>query len=355
MADTRPKIDGYELIRELGRGSGGTVHLATDLKTKQQVAIKVLAKNADNRRAQRFQQEAQLAELLRHPDVATVHEHHVGPDGAWIVMEYVEGYPLAGLVREPTLSLQDRVHILARVALVLGYAHEHDVIHRDIKPSNIFVTREGDIRLLDFGIARYQNRAMTVAGTVVGSPGYLSPEQSQGQPIDARTDLFSLGLVGFELITGKHPWIADDTTKLLVARATEPPRDFAELFPRDWYEASDEEIASLGAILHRAIQQDPEARYGTARELAEALHGFMIARDPDAAAEGVERWGRRRIAWAVARSGAAPEREDAGPASTPSRAPAPADGAKANNTVWILAAALIVAIGLGIALLWPSG
>ena len=270
-----PTIEGFAIVRELGSGNMGTVYEADELATERKVAIKVLSSKVEGRALKRFTQEAQIGKLLDHPDIVRVTDYGQNDAASWIVMELIDGWELTYLLKDDSFPIDDRAHLLARVAAALHAAHERDIIHRDIKPSNIYATKDGGVRLLDFGIAKLEKRTLTMPGTIVGTPGYLSPEQSKGEAPGPRTDVFALGLVAYQTLTGGHyPWMAQDMMQLLALRASEPPRPFKEAFDRARFPLDEPAIERLHKIVHRAIEIEPDDRFDTALDFATALEAF---------------------------------------------------------------------------------
>lgn len=232
------RLGRFEITGVLGQGAMGIVYLAHDLEIERQVAIKtILAEEAGGLTREetqnRFLREAKLAGRLQHPNIVTIYE--VGRDGEvfFIAMEYVDGWPLTKyLGTRGTLSLAERVEITRQAAQALQHAHERGVVHRDVKPGNILLTREGRVKMADFGIGKLLAAGatdLTRTGQLVGSPAYMSPEQIRGQKLDGRSDFFSLGVVFFELLTGSRPFPGDSITTLVYQILHTEHRDPLEL------------------------------------------------------------------------------------------------------------------------------
>ncbi|NOG52526.1 MAG: serine/threonine protein kinase [Chloroflexi bacterium] len=205
----------------IGEGSTAAVYKAIDDRLGRTVAIKLLLPNVRDTTRKRFMQEANAAAQLSHPNIMAMFELEDDEERPFLVLEYVEGDPLSKYVP----SSPELVVTLGRqVALALQYAHEKGFIHRDIKPANIKVTATGQIKLMDMGLAlsRHTPR-VTAHGMVIGTPAYLSPEQAQGQPLDARTDIYSLGIVLYEMATGRLPFTSEDIGMLLRQQVMQPP------------------------------------------------------------------------------------------------------------------------------------
>ena len=266
----RPPLCGrYALISELGRGTSGVVYKAHDPKLDRLVALKILRPELVSldesgvSLKQRFHQEAVAAGRLTHPAIVAVHDVGEAEGRPFMVMEYSEGGTLADLLLGGRpLPLADAVGIVVQVCAALDYAHRHGVVHRDIKPRNILVG-PGVTKVTDFGTARILGASHTQTGTMLGTPAYMSPEMVRGQAADPRSDLFSLGVVLYETLTGFNPFNAADLAAVLYRIVnTDAPsvrRHNAEL------------PLALDRVLRRALAKDPEARYATATDLANAL------------------------------------------------------------------------------------
>ena len=266
----RPPLCGrYVLISELGRGTSGVVYKAHDPKLDRLVALKILRpelvslEESGVSLKQRFHQEAVAAGRLTHPAIVAVHDVGEAEGRPFMVMEYSEGGTLADLLLGGRpLPLADAVAIVVQVCAALDYAHRHGVVHRDIKPRNILVG-PGVTKVTDFGTARILGASHTQTGTMLGTPAYMSPEMVRGQAADPRSDLFSLGVVLYETLTGVNPFNAADLAAVLYRIVnTDAPsvrRHNAEL------------PLALDRVLRRALAKDPEARYATATDLANAL------------------------------------------------------------------------------------
>jgi len=220
---TRPTLGRYEILRELGQGAMGTVYLGRDPSIQRQVAIKTLnyeeiaADELGDVKA-RFFREAEAAGKLSHPHIVTVYDVGEDHDMAYIAMELLDGNDLTHYCRpEKLLPVKRVINIVSAVAEALGYAHSRLVVHRDIKPANIMLLNKDQVKVADFGIARIMSSSKTQTGVIFGTPNYMSPEQVAGKKVDGRSDLFSLGVVFYELLTGKKPFTGDNMTALLYA------------------------------------------------------------------------------------------------------------------------------------------
>lgn len=263
------KLGRYEIVAELGQGAMGVVYRAVDPVLNRVVAIKTinmaLKQDEIAEYEARFYQEAQAAGGLNHPNIVTVYD--IGKSGtvAYMAMEFLEGDELAALLARGTaLPVMRAVNIAMQVADGLAYAHEHDVIHRDIKPANIMITNAGLAKITDFGIARMRAaKVMTQTGVVLGSPKYMSPEQVLGKRAEARSDIFSLGAVLYEMLTGKAPFVAADVNAMMFQTLNlipPPPSTFKPVVP-----------AMLDLIIAKMLAKGPDDRYSSARELVADL------------------------------------------------------------------------------------
>ena len=264
-----PTLGRYEVTRELGRGAMGVVYLGKDPKINREVAIKTI--NFDEMEEkmipvlkERFFREAQSAGTLNHPNIMTIFD--VGEEGnlAYIAMELIDGRDLEDWAKkENLLPKKDALQVVAKVADALDFAHTNGIVHRDIKPANIMVTKKGTIKVTDFGIARIQSSSATKTGTVMGTPSYMSPEQVAGQKVDGRADLFSLGVVLFELLTAERPFTGDSIATLMYAITNSAPKKMTE------YDPNIPEFCQ--ALVDKAIQKDPAKRFQKGGEFAGAI------------------------------------------------------------------------------------
>ncbi|MCB0194908.1 MAG: protein kinase [Anaerolineae bacterium] len=259
-------IGRYELHAPLGRGGMGTVYKGRDPFMERWVAVKTITVHDAAQRA-RFQQEARAAGSLNHPHITTIYD--VGEEGdlAYIVMELVEGDTLAARLAAP-VPWPEAINLLLPVADALAYAHDRGVIHRDIKPANILVSTEGKVKLTDFGVARLEAalRRITESGSTVGTPLYTAPEQLENQAVDGRADLFSLGIVLFELMTGRHPF-AGETLAQVIHRIMHTPADLQPL----------KAVAPPAVVqaVQIALNKDPADRYAGAADMGAALQAAL--------------------------------------------------------------------------------
>jgi serine/threonine-protein kinase len=264
------KYGRYETLREVGRGSMGVVHEAYDPQIDRAVALKVLRPDyrADESSVLRFLREAKTIGRVSHPHIVTVYDAGEDRGTLFIAMEYIEGRPLGELMRERQFSREEILDIGIQVAETLDHAHGRGVVHRDIKPSNILVQPSGAIKITDFGIAHMEDSACTLQtreGEILGTPAFMSPEQVRGKPVDGRSDLFSLGVILYQLATGRRPFGERGSTlaSLLNAIVHASPAEPAELRP--------DVDPRLGKVIMRCLRKEPEDRFPTGAALAEAL------------------------------------------------------------------------------------
>jgi serine/threonine protein kinase len=258
----------YRIVRELGRGAMGVVWLAEDESLQREVAIKTMLLPGDTAEARqqeaRFRQEAKAAGGLNHPNVITIHD--LGREGDWlyIAMEVLEGHELRDLMLQGLLPLDQALDIAAQVASGLAAAHAGGIVHRDVKPGNIMVLAGGVAKIMDFGVARMQSSDVrTQSGTMMGSPKYMSPEQVGGHPVDLCSDIFSLGSMLYEMVTGVPAFNGATLGELLQAILHGTPKRAGEVNPRV--------PAAVEEVIARAMQKNPAARYQDAGEMAQDL------------------------------------------------------------------------------------
>ncbi len=278
----------YRLLELLGQGGMATIYRARDAQLERDVAVKLLRPEygQDPDFLARFRDEARAVASLSHPNIVPVFDFGEDASGPYIVMELIDGQDLASILRDNgPLAPRQAAHIAADVARALQAAHTRGIVHRDVKPSNILVSRDGRVRVADFGIARAVTEAqVTLPGTTMGSVHYFSPEQARGETSTAASDIYSLGIVLFEELTGQRPFSGDGAAAVAMARlTTTPPRPSAlrPSVPRE-----------LDEIVTRAMALDPADRYPSAAAMASALEGFLGDGSP---AAGCRRGrGRRR-------------------------------------------------------------
>ncbi|MFC1766445.1 protein kinase [Planctomycetota bacterium] len=266
------KLGNFDVIREIGRGGMGVVYLANDTKLDRSVAIKTMpAELAHNTRAHaRFQREAKALASLNHPNIAVIYDMIEDSEGSgYLVLEYIPGQTLAERIAHRPLNLDKVLSLAQQIAEALTAAYERGVIHRDIKPGNIKITPEGRVKVLDFGLAKtstvegkYTETAVTQPGSIIGTPGYMSPEQIRGKPTDHRSDIWSFGCVLYEMFTGQLAF-AGETVSDIAARVLERNPDWT-ILPRLLPE-------NVRHIIQRCLHKDPRQRFQSASDLAYAL------------------------------------------------------------------------------------
>ncbi len=260
----------YRLEGRLGYGGMSTVHHAVDQRLERQVAVKLLAEHLADEEAfvSRFQREAQAAARLVHPNIVQVFDS--GRDERtgqyFIVMEYIEGASCAEILRDQGwVEVDEALAIIEQACEGLDYAHRHGVVHRDVKPGNLLRSREGEVKLADFGIAKAtEQSSITQVGSVLGTAAYLAPEQARGEEAGPSADLYALGVVTYQLISGRLPYDATSLTELALKQQQEHPPTLDTLVA-----AVNPELADAVAM---SLALDPEDRYQTAREMRRALH-----------------------------------------------------------------------------------
>src|SRR4051812_27210446 len=267
----------YEIERHLARGGMAEVYVARDTLLDRPVALKVLFPelSADPTFVERFRREAQAAANLNHPNIVSVFDWGEADNTYFIVMEYVDGPTLRDLLRTEGRLHPDRAaDIAADIAAALGFAHRNGVIHRDVKPGNVLISPTGQVKVTDFGIARAARDTaqenLTQTGTVMGTATYFSPEQAQGLPIDPRSDVYALGVVLYELVTGRAPFVGDNPVAIAYQHVREQPVPPSRTNP--------DVPPALEAIILRALAKSPDDRYASANELRNDLLAFREGR-----------------------------------------------------------------------------
>jgi serine/threonine-protein kinase len=352
----------YRLEGRLGFGGMSTVHLAHDTRLERKVAVKLLAEHLaeDPTFVSRFQREAQAAARLVHPNIVQIFDS--GQDEAsgqyFIVMEYIEGRSCAEILRdEGWVEVPEAASIIEQACEGLHYAHRNGVVHRDVKPGNLLRSHDGEVKLADFGIAKAtEQSSITQVGSVLGTAAYLAPEQARGEEAGPRADLYALGVVAYQMISGRLPYEATSLTELALKQQQEEPEPLDTLVA-----AVNPELAEAVAI---ALALDPRDRYETAHEMGQAVEGATRGIAPHGARRRSEATqatsllaasaatGRMRPATATAVN---PRRPRQGPTRTPG--PAAQAGAQAQPSharrrvaAGLIGAAVLIAIAIAIAL-----
>jgi serine/threonine-protein kinase len=271
---SQTKFGRYEVLATLGQGAMGTVYKAVDPLIERTVAIKTINLDLSNEERvefeERFYREAKSAGRLSHANIVTIYDVGETDDIAYIAMEYLEGKSLREMLDTGVvLPIEKISKIVARIAGALNYAHENQVVHRDIKPANIMITSNRDVKIMDFGIAQIPTGSRTQLGTVLGSPKYMAPEQVDGKPTDGKTDIYALGVVLYEMLTGTTPFNGDNLSAILYKILNEAPVPPSTLNPRV--------PPVFDRIVLRALSKRPQDRYQTAREFARDLRNLNTA------------------------------------------------------------------------------
>jgi serine/threonine-protein kinase len=270
----------YVIRRKLGSGGMADVYLAEDQELGRPVALKLLDDRhaSDEQFVERFRREAQSAAGLNHPSIVSIFDRGYAEGTYYIAMEFLDGRTLKELlVKNGPTPVPIAIDYARQILGALAFAHRNGIVHRDIKPHNIVVGGDGRLKVTDFGIARSGASQMTEAGSIVGTAQYLSPEQARGAPVDSRSDLYSLGIVLYEMLTGKVPFTGDTPVEIAMkhlSQVPEPPSKLRPNIPHD-----------LDAVVMRALAKDPEQRYSSAEEmdadLARVARGVAVAREPE--------------------------------------------------------------------------
>jgi beta-lactam-binding protein with PASTA domain len=278
--------DRYKLIRKLGSGGMADVYLAEDQELGRRVAIKILndRHGTDHQFVERFRREAKNAAGLSHPNVVSIYDRGEAEGSYYIAMEYLDGRTLKELlVRNGPPPVPIAVDYARQILSAIGFAHRNGIVHRDIKPHNVIVGRDGRLKVTDFGISRAGASQMTEAGSIIGTAQYLSPEQARGAHVDNRSDIYSVGVVLYELLTGEVPFTGDTPVESAMKHLSQAPRRPSELRP--------EVPRDMDAITLRALAKDPEDRYASAEEmdaeLARVARGLAVSRETEEAATSV--------------------------------------------------------------------
>ncbi|MBN1270975.1 MAG: serine/threonine protein kinase [Candidatus Aminicenantes bacterium] len=287
------RIGKYDVIRELGKGAMGIVYEARDPDLKRDVAIKTIRFDLfpeENQREilmKRFMNEAQAAGRLSHPNIITVYDIGRQEDMTYIVMQYIKGMSLQSIMAsKKKVAYSNILNIMEKACLALDYAHEKGIVHRDIKPGNIMMSEEGEPFIADFGIARVETSTMTQTGTIMGTLSYMSPEQIEGKKVDGRTDIFSLGVILYELLTGKMPFEGDNVSTTIYKIMNKEPEPL---------NITKKDIPSgFQHIINKALAKNPEERYQSCREFVKDLRGLPLTGD-ETLAYDVKTWQSREI------------------------------------------------------------
>lgn len=273
------KLGRYEIIRELGKGAMGVIYEGRDPTLERRVAIKTARREVMERSGQaeeiveRFVREARAAGALNHPNIVTIYD--VGEEGgtAYIAMEYIEGSDLKTLIEQnKAREINEVVEWGVQICEALACAHDQGIFHRDVKPANIMIPNQGVLKVTDFGIARTHDSTLTQEGALIGTPSYMSPEQFMGKKVDARSDLFSLAIILYELLTGEKPFAGEALTTIM--------HHVLKSEPAPPHELNYEVPEALSAVIMKALSKRPQDRYGDGRSMALALRE-SLQKSPD--------------------------------------------------------------------------
>lgn len=266
------RLDGrYSIESLVGVGGMANVYRGTDLKTGNQIAVKVLKDEfLDNEDlVRRFKNESKAISILSHPNIVKVYDVSVTDKLQYIVMEYVDGITLKEYLKQRggALTWKETVHFATQILSALQHAHSKGIIHRDVKPQNIMLLADGSIKMMDFGIARFSRaQSQTVSDKAIGSVHYISPEQAKGERTDARTDIYSVGVMLYEMLSGRLPFDGDGAVSIAIMQISEKPKPLAEIAPQT--------PAGLRQIAEKAMEKDPDKRYQSAQEMLAAIEEF---------------------------------------------------------------------------------
>ena len=290
------KLGRYVIVEEIGQGAMGVVYKAVDPLIDRTVAIKTinldLSKEELENFEKRFQREVQSAGKLNHPNIVTVYDVGRTEGVAYMAMEFLEGKELREILDSGVvLPIEKIAHIASQVAEGLGFAHERGIVHRDVKPANVMVMKNGLVKITDFGIAQMSSASRTMSGMVMGSPKYMSPEQVVGQGVDGRSDIFSLAVVLYEMLTGKAPFSGDNISAIMYQILNDepiPPKALNQSIPD-----------SINYIVLKALAKHPDKRYQNAKDMARDLKRYKTMEVPAGgesppATERMERRGKPR-------------------------------------------------------------
>ena len=327
--DPGTSLGHYRIERLIGQGGMGEVYRAQDPRLRRDVAIKVLpeAFASDLDRLRRFEHEARAASALNHPNILTVHDVGTHETTPYLVTELLQGQSLRDTLREGPLSIPKALDFGVQIARGLAAAHEQHIVHRDLKPENLFVTTDGRLKILDFGLARLAPgreaksdtnaetavQGMTRAGVTLGTVGYMAPEQVRGEEVDSRSDIFAFGCVLYEMLAGRRPFTGASAADSMSAVLRDEPAPVVELrsgLP-----------PSVGIVVHHCLEKDPQRRYQSARDLAFALETLS--------AGGAEPKGRNSVR--------------------------PAPPSKRRVALWVLGAIVVALLGWGLGRMTPGG
>ena len=282
MSVTPEKIGRYTILGRIGRGGMGVLYRAHDPSLDREVALKMMHVdfNVDVSARERFQREARAVARLQHPNIVTIHELGEFDGAPFIVMELLGGRDLDQVLRSGApWTLGQKLDVVAQLCEGLADAHDQGIVHRDVKPGNVRILDDGKIKILDFGIARFASSSLTQSGTVMGTPSYMAPEQIMGQPVDGRADVFSAGVLLYELLSGQKPFAGDSPTAVAYCIMNSEAPPLRSSIP-DLPDAVNE-------IVSRALRKNPQERYPQARQMASDLQTVRLMLDLPMSAAGI--------------------------------------------------------------------
>ncbi len=261
----------YKIIEKLGQGGMGVVYLAEDTKLERRVAIKFLPGNiaVNSEERERFKIEAKAAAALNHPNISTIHAIEKSGEDTFIVMEFIDGVTLKDKIKAAPLPADEAVNILVQIAAGLDAAHKKGIVHRDIKPANIMITNEGKVKIMDFGLAKVKAASdITKVGSTMGTAAYMSPEQARGEQVDNRTDIWSLGVIAYELLTGKLPYTGEFEQAIIYSIINENPESILSV-------RNDVPIMLEQSVM-KMLNKERESRYQNISEILDDLSSSKI-------------------------------------------------------------------------------
>jgi eukaryotic-like serine/threonine-protein kinase len=301
------KLDGYEVLGPLGAGGMGEVYRARDSLLKREVAIKILPSfvSHDPERLRRFEQEAQAAAALNHPNILAVHQFGTFEGAPYLVSELLEGDTLRQLLQRGPMSVRKAIDYGVQIAHGLAAAHDKGIVHRDLKPENLFVTKDGRIKILDFGLAKLMQFKPdpdgtgptqthgTDPGTVMGTVGYMSPEQVRGKTVDHHADIFAFGAILYEMLTGKRAFQLSTSADTMSAILNDDPPAISQIVQST--------PPGLQRIVHRCLEKNPEQRFQSASDLGFALEALSESGISAAVASPapIQRGSRKPLLWST--------------------------------------------------------
>ena len=271
-------IDRYQIIRKLGQGGMAVVYEALDTRLERTVALKIILPRVEKQEVllARFDREAKALAKLTHPNIVPIFDYGSFEEKPYLVMEFLPGKTLKEKMGNP-FPYKEAAKLVIKIARAAGFAHKHKIVHRDIKPGNILFRDEDTPLLSDFGISKLTESdnpsELTAAGASIGTPDYISPEQGKGTAVDLRSDIYSIGVIFYELVTGKKPYKADTPLSLIIKHITEPlpsPREIITALPQE-----------VEKVICKALEKDPAQRYQTTEEFSKALEGLLIINDEE--------------------------------------------------------------------------